>query len=699
MGKERQTNTSNAGYRFKAELPFAGRTLCFMKSVRLLSRGGAPCSAFQTAFRSASRGYASLSDRLYHELTTRSLPLTYDYLHPQPSHLLNLTLRDLLPSPPPVDTTLPSIRNPSPLPVGHHLIYFPPQVTLSQLLPDCTDTLHTPGEPFNRRLWAGGNLRFPAPSPFLDGSRAVCLESIRNVVVKGREGDEKVIVTIERRVGNVPEQESAEQTRKRIWTENEADAGESSVIENRDLIFMRLKTSTQIEADKAQFGEPARIVKRMCAYNITSREKELKWKNTAPSDATFRHAIMPIKALLFRFSALTFNAHSIHLDKGYTQNEEGYRNLLVHGPLTLTLLLSVVQHHLGQLNLHINAIEYKNIAPLFVEEKLVICGKPKNGTGAWDVWIEGANGGLAVRGTVQTKFAHLFFTATSAFFSFLFPTTFSSCFDPCDQLTEIYSSIMDLFWAAPPVTRTLTALTLVQSALMHGKLLSKSYAVFAPSLIFALPPQIYRLFTPFLLTGPKLEFAFDVYFIYKYGSAMENSMAPGEFFIYLLFVAFNLMITAGWYLGAVVFTQPMIMAFIYSYSQLNRGQRTHFMFIDIPVVVLPYAMLLITMVVRGWQAAMIEAMGIPAAHLYNFLTHIYPVYGGGRNFLTVPAFVERYFKRADDKNRSYGWASQSSTQASTASQGGSSGSTSGSSWGWTSSNSWKGRGAGRRLGG
>jgi hypothetical protein len=99
-------------------------------------------------------------------------------------------------------------------------------------------------------------------SPPLDGSRAVCIESIRNVTVKGREGDEKVIVTIERRVGNVPEQETAEKTFDRIWKENEDDAGESSVIENRDLIFMRLKSSAQIEADKAQFGKPSRIVKR-----------------------------------------------------------------------------------------------------------------------------------------------------------------------------------------------------------------------------------------------------------------------------------------------------------------------------------------------------------------------------------------------------------------------------------------------------
>lgn len=141
------------------------------------------------------------------------------------------------------------------------------------------------------------------------------------------------------------------------------------------------------------------------------------------------------------------------------------------------------------------------------------------------------------------------------------------------------------------------------------------------------------------------------------------------------------------------------MAFIYTYSQTNRGQKTHFMFIDIPVVALPYAMLLITMVVRGWQSALTEAMGIPAAHLYNFLTYLYPVYGGGRNFITVPNFVQKYFKREEDRNRSYGWANNPSRSSANAPEGTSSGSSSGSSWGWASSDNWKGRGAGRKLGG
>lgn len=373
---------------------FPSLTTRFLRNLRSLDR---------TQFRE----HSSLAERLQHELTTRKLPLMYDYLHPQPSHMLNLTLCDILPRSPDdhkVQTTLPSITKPSPLPIAHHLIYFPPQVTLSQLLPDGTDVLHTPGDPFNRRLWAGGNLRFPTRAPLLDGSRAVCIESMRNVNIKGQEGEEKVIVTIERRIGKVQEGESEEQIWNRIWTENEADAGDSSVIENRDLIFMRCKTAEQVQMDKEKFGNPSRAVKGEFRVTvlILRESTDLYVAMTAPSDAAFRHSILPTKSLLFRFSALTSNAHLIHLDQNYTQNQEGYKNLLVHGPLTLTLLLSVLQHNLSNLGLRVDRFDYKNLAPLFVEEKLTVCGKPKNSGSNWDVWIEGPDGGLAVRGIAKT---------------------------------------------------------------------------------------------------------------------------------------------------------------------------------------------------------------------------------------------------------------------------------------------------------
>jgi 3-methylfumaryl-CoA hydratase len=45
--------------------------------------------------------------------------------------------------------------------------------------------------------------------------------------------------------------------------------------------------------------------------------------------------------MLFRYSALTYNAHRIHYDLPYARDEEGYRGLVVHGPLIATLLLDV----------------------------------------------------------------------------------------------------------------------------------------------------------------------------------------------------------------------------------------------------------------------------------------------------------------------------------------------------------------------
>lgn len=227
----------------------------------------------------ALRLCSSFSNRLSHELTSRQLPLAYDYLHPQPSHLLNVTLTDLFPGlqnqqqsyflKDDSSTTLPVMGSAPPcMAPGHHLVYFPPQVTLSQLLADGTDVLHMPGNPFNRRLWAGGRVRFPVSGgPLLNGSRAVCLETIRDVAVKGREGEEKVIVGIERRVGVVDERESDQSVRERIWTENAEDPGVASVIETRNLIFMREKTREQLDHDIKSFGTNTKNIKRAHFHN------------------------------------------------------------------------------------------------------------------------------------------------------------------------------------------------------------------------------------------------------------------------------------------------------------------------------------------------------------------------------------------------------------------------------------------------
>lgn len=44
---------------------------------------------------------------------------------------------------------------------------------------------------------------------------------------------------------------------------------------------------------------------------------------------------------LFRYSAVTFNSHRIHYDVDFCRDEEGYDGLIIHGPLTATLLMDL----------------------------------------------------------------------------------------------------------------------------------------------------------------------------------------------------------------------------------------------------------------------------------------------------------------------------------------------------------------------
>ncbi len=57
--------------------------------------------------------------------------------------------------------------------------------------------------------------------------------------------------------------------------------------------------------------------------------------------------LVPSETMLFRFSALTFNSHRIHYDLPYATGVEGYRGLVVQGPLTATLLIDLARREFG----------------------------------------------------------------------------------------------------------------------------------------------------------------------------------------------------------------------------------------------------------------------------------------------------------------------------------------------------------------
>ena len=99
-------------------------------------------------------------------------------------------------------------------------------------------------------------------------------------------------------------------------------------------------------------------------------------------------SLIPDEALLFRFSALTFNSHRIHYDLPYARDVERYRGLVVHGPLTATLLLDFARITLGD-----NAIKsfaFRGVSPAICGEMLHLVLRSKDA--AWELGAYAADG-------------------------------------------------------------------------------------------------------------------------------------------------------------------------------------------------------------------------------------------------------------------------------------------------------------------
>ncbi|EGX90839.1 hypothetical protein CCM_07259 [Cordyceps militaris CM01] len=360
--------------------------------------------------------------------------VTPDYLTPMPSHLLTTMLADLEdprdrntspatlargPGGPGAPSSSPTVQSPPrPLPQGHHLVYFPLQAAPSRLAPDGADLDHSPGAHYSRRLWAGGEVTFRHSSPqqhrarqddpngdlLLDGSPWTCTETIGDVRVKeasqplaDTHGDEKVFVDVWRRyaLGHPRGHESLP------W----------SIEERRTLVFMNPGENAEAQTNptpkivKCEFFLPV-VMTKTCPSTWRRNQRQTNQHATTPDPHEAAHSVqvLPSPRHLFYFSALTFNAHAIHLDPQYARSVDGHRAPLVHGPLTLALMLRVLTGYSGQL---VSRFVYRNHAPLYVDEPLTVKVRPvasRTGGNAqqgdtWDAWVEGPDGGLAAKGT------------------------------------------------------------------------------------------------------------------------------------------------------------------------------------------------------------------------------------------------------------------------------------------------------------
>ncbi len=159
-----------------------------------------------------------------------------------------------------------------------------------------------PPIPLPRRMWAGSKLEFVRPIP-----RGAAVERVSKVAsVTEKSGGTGALVFVE------------------IAHETHVD-GVAAVREVQSLVYREASP-----AGAAPVPPPLG----------NSVFDPAGWHGT--------RALVPGETLLFRYSALTFNSHRIHYDAPYARDIEGYRALVVHGPLIASLLLDLARRELGE---------------------------------------------------------------------------------------------------------------------------------------------------------------------------------------------------------------------------------------------------------------------------------------------------------------------------------------------------------------
>ncbi|KAF9564610.1 hypothetical protein CPC08DRAFT_788013 [Agrocybe pediades] len=241
------------------------------------------------------------------------------------------------------------------LPFGHHLAFFHARRAEAQLRADGTDEDISPPAPFTKRMWAGGKITWNNDNPLLVGHRTKGISTVAGAERKGFDKG-KPMVFVTQKIEYVQEGQKI-----------------PSVVEERAHVYFH--------AD-------------MFANRKKVFDREVNGIPTSP-DFSFKYTPTPVT--LFRYSALMFNAHHIHLDKEYCEKEEGYPERIVHGPLTAQMLLETVDFNVP--GVQVKSFEYRATNPLFVNRELNINGKWIDKSNI-QVWCSDVNGIVGMTGKV-----------------------------------------------------------------------------------------------------------------------------------------------------------------------------------------------------------------------------------------------------------------------------------------------------------
>jgi derlin-1 len=209
-----------------------------------------------------------------------------------------------------------------------------------------------------------------------------------------------------------------------------------------------------------------------------------------------------------------------------------------------------------------------------------------------------------------------------------------------NELGDWYRSIpqMSRYWFTGSVVLPLIGkLGLVNglTMILDFRLFFRHFHIWRPATAL-----LYYPITP--MTG--FHYLINLYFLYSYSTRLESGVFDGRPADYGFLLIFNwlCLVIIGFIAELPLLMDPMILSVLYVWCQLNKDTVVSFWFgTRFKAMYLPWVLVAFNMIIRG--GGLMELLGILVGHLYFFLMFKYPQDFGGRQWLTTPEFLYRYF--------------------------------------------------------
>jgi 3-methylfumaryl-CoA hydratase len=241
-----------------------------------------------------------------------------------------------------LDCPVPAIVAGYPLPPLWHWAYLlerPPQRALG-LDGHLADGPFMPPIPHRRRMFAGGRMQYRAPMRV--GDDITRRSTLAGCTIKQGRIGELLFVTV-----------------RHTFTRS----GDLLAVEEQDLVYRSDPPGPQASvASKTPVTKPPGL-----AANSQRVDPVGEW----------RIELCPDPVLLFRFSALTYNAHRIHYDAPYATIVEGHPGLVVHGPLLALLCLELPRRHAPGRT--ITLLSFRARRPVYAGQRVTVAGAAPGG--------------------------------------------------------------------------------------------------------------------------------------------------------------------------------------------------------------------------------------------------------------------------------------------------------------------------------